>query len=55
MGLAPRPGDDAYDVTMVDEAGTVYLTVEGYRTVELPGPIAEDKLATLTAAMRSAE
>ena len=43
-----------FDASVVDEAGNVFLVLEGYRTVELPGPIEEENLAPLKAAMRRA-
>ena len=49
------PGDHAFDASVVDEAGNVFVVVEGYSTVELPGPIDEEKLAPLKAAMRRSD
>jgi hypothetical protein len=40
---------------VVDEAGNVYLVLEGYSTVELPGSIDEERLAPLKAAMSPAD
>jgi hypothetical protein len=34
-----EPGEAGFDGRVVDEAGTVLLDVQGYRTVELPGVI----------------
>jgi hypothetical protein len=48
------PGADAIDAQVVDEAGRVRLRLEGYRTIELPGPLDPGALAPLRAAMGSA-
>jgi len=40
-----------YDVRVVDEAGHVYVVLEGYKTVEL-GPVDEASLAPFRSAMR---
>jgi hypothetical protein len=41
----------AFDCTVLDAEGRVVLEVEDYRTVVLPGPIAEDVLAPIQAVM----
>ncbi|NJN84679.1 MAG: hypothetical protein HC802_21925, partial [Caldilineaceae bacterium] len=30
-------GGKAFDVTVIDEAGNIYITLQGYETVSLPG------------------
>jgi polyketide synthase-like dehydratase family protein/polyketide synthase family protein/KR domain-containing protein len=47
----PRDGDGAVDAYVVDGAGNVYLSLSGYRTIELPGSVAADRVAPLRAAM----
>jgi hypothetical protein len=43
-----RPGDDgSFDARVVDDKGNVYITVRGYRTMELPDPIDPDLLKPL--------
>jgi hypothetical protein len=44
-------GDGAVDAYVVDGAGNVYLSLSGYRTIELPGGVAADRIAPLQAAM----
>jgi hypothetical protein len=47
-----RPGDDGrFDASVVGKDGTVVLRMEGYRTVRLPGRLADDDVAPLRAAM----
>ena len=42
-----EPSGDGFDARVVDEAGTVFVELEGYRTVALPAPLAEEKVAPL--------
>ena len=45
------PHDGGADADVVDEAGRVHMRLEGYRTIELPGPTGEDVLKPLREAM----
>jgi NAD(P)-dependent dehydrogenase (short-subunit alcohol dehydrogenase family) len=51
--VAEAQPDGSFRVRVVDEAGTVVVELDGYRTVQLPGGVADDKLAPLRAAMES--
>jgi acyl carrier protein len=44
-------GDGSYDARVVDADGNVYLVVDGYRTVELPGAASASQLEPFRAAM----
>ena len=46
-----REEDGAVDAYVVDDEGNLYVTLTGYRTVELPGGIDPERLAPLQAAM----
>ena len=46
-----HPRDERYDCAVVDEHGTVLLRVEGYRTIALPGRLADDVRAPVADAM----
>jgi hypothetical protein len=46
-----EPGDAGFDGWVLDEAGTVLLEVQGYRTVELPGGVDPQRQAPLADAM----
>jgi hypothetical protein len=46
-----REDDGAVDADVVDDEGNLYVTLTGYRTVELPGGIDPERLAPLQAAM----
>jgi acyl transferase domain-containing protein/acyl carrier protein len=50
----PRGGDGAVDAYVVDEEGNLYVTLTGYRTIELPGGVDPGRLAPLQDAMRGA-
>jgi len=50
--VTPRPDDQSFDASIVDENGRPYIALEGYRTVQLPGGVETDKLAPLQKAMR---
>jgi hypothetical protein len=50
-----RPRDGAFDARVVDQSGSVLLSVEGYRTVELPRPLSQEDLEPLRAAVETAE
>ena len=43
--------DERYDCAVVDELGTVLVRVEGYRTIALPGRLADDVRAPVADAM----
>jgi hypothetical protein len=49
--VRPDAERGSFDASVVDEAGTVYVTLRGYRTVALPGGVAEDKRKPLQMAM----
>jgi len=50
-----RPRDDGgYDAAVVDEAGRVWVELEGYRTVELPGGVEAEHLEPLRRALGEA-
>ena len=47
-----RPGrDGAFDARIVDERGSVHLTLRGYRTMQLPDPIEATLLTPVQAAL----
>jgi NAD(P)-dependent dehydrogenase (short-subunit alcohol dehydrogenase family) len=46
------PRDGGTDADVVDETGHVWLRVEGYRTIELPGELAEAAVAPIKSAMK---
>ncbi|HEY4592652.1 MAG TPA: polyketide synthase dehydratase domain-containing protein, partial [Thermoanaerobaculia bacterium] len=48
-----RPGDGGTDAYVVDGEGRLYLSLSGYRTVEMPGGLAADLVAPLRAAMET--
>jgi NAD(P)-dependent dehydrogenase (short-subunit alcohol dehydrogenase family) len=50
--IAPRQGaadELAFDARVMDESGTVYLELEGYRTARLPAPLPQEDAAPLQA------
>jgi hypothetical protein len=49
----PANGDGSVDAYVVDEEGNVYLSLSGYRTIELPGGLEPERIAPLRAAMES--
>jgi hypothetical protein len=55
----PRGGDGdgeamgAVDAYVVDDEGNLYVTLSGYRTIELPGGVDPERLAPLQDAMRA--
>jgi hypothetical protein len=40
-------GDDRFDAQVVDDDGRVYLRLKGYRTMDMPDPVADDLLKPL--------
>jgi hypothetical protein len=47
-----RPGKDgAFDARVVDEKGSLHLTLSGYRTMQLPDPIEKTLLVPVRAAL----
>jgi NAD(P)-dependent dehydrogenase (short-subunit alcohol dehydrogenase family) len=46
--VTPR-GDGGFDAHVVDGAGGVHVALRGYRTVELPAPVAAEQIAPLQA------
>jgi hypothetical protein len=49
----PGDGEGAVDAYVVDGEGNLYLSLSGYRTIALPGGIAEERIAPLRAAMEA--
>jgi hypothetical protein len=47
FAIATSNPDDSYDVKIVDSKGTIYLVLQGYRTMSLPDPIQADLLEAL--------
>ncbi|MDJ0961124.1 MAG: SDR family NAD(P)-dependent oxidoreductase [Acidimicrobiia bacterium] len=45
------PVDEGFDAKVVDEAGTAFMAMRGYRTVVMPAPVDEEEAAPLRAAM----
>jgi len=43
--------NDEFDAYVVDEAGTVYLQLQGYSTMEVPESLDQEKLKPLKAAL----
>ena len=50
--VTPKDGA-GFDAEVIDAAGRIVLRLRGYRTVALPGAVASDTVAPLTAAMAS--
>ncbi len=48
--VEPR-GEDGFDAQVVDEDGTVFVELTGYRTIVVPSPLDDDKVAPLRAVM----
>ena len=48
-----KQSDDGFDVRVADEAGTTFVDMRGYQTVQLPTPLDEDAVAPLHDAMTS--
>ncbi len=48
----PKP-DGTYDAKIVDEKGNVYLTVLGYRTMDLLDPIQQDLVDPIAVALKA--
>jgi NAD(P)-dependent dehydrogenase (short-subunit alcohol dehydrogenase family) len=40
-------GSDLYDISIVDAKGKVYMTISGYRTIDLPATVAEEQVSPL--------
>ena len=38
---------DLYDISIADAKGKVYMTISGYRTIDLPAPVSEEDAAPL--------
>jgi NAD(P)-dependent dehydrogenase (short-subunit alcohol dehydrogenase family) len=49
--VVAHPDDGGFDAQVVDTAGNVYVTMQGYHTIELPSVVDEDRLAPLRQAM----
>ena len=49
--VTPRDGGASYDAYVADEAGNLYVEVQGYRTAELPDDVDPDKRKPLREAM----
>ncbi|NNC93515.1 MAG: SDR family NAD(P)-dependent oxidoreductase, partial [Acidimicrobiia bacterium] len=53
VAVAEHQEDGSFRVRVVDEAGAVLVELDDYRTVQLPGAVADDQLAPLRAAMEN--
>jgi hypothetical protein len=53
LAVSEAKPDGSFRVRVVDEAGLVLVELDDYRTVQLPGGVAGDKLAPLQAAMEN--
>ena len=49
--VQPGAAEGSFDARVVDQEGAVLVVLEGYRTVELPITVEEERLAPLRAAM----
>ncbi|MCK6553793.1 SDR family oxidoreductase [Candidatus Binatia bacterium] len=49
--VVSRAAGEGVDAQVVDASGSVYVTLHGYRTVELPSPVDAERLAPLREAM----
>ena len=49
--MRPADAGGAYDARVVDATGRVYVTVEGYRTIESPGLLESEWVDPLRAAL----
>jgi NAD(P)-dependent dehydrogenase (short-subunit alcohol dehydrogenase family)/acyl carrier protein len=45
--------DNSYDVKIVDNKGNIYLTLQGYRTMNLPDPVQADLLEPLKKGLKA--
>jgi hypothetical protein len=45
--------DGSYEARLVDDKGNVYLTLHGYRVMDLPDPVQPDLLAPLKEAFKA--
>jgi hypothetical protein len=51
--VTPDEAGGSFDARVVDASGKVYVSLEGYRTVELPGGATAEQLEPLARAMRA--
>ena len=49
--VTPRDGGSSFDAYVADEAGNLYVMLQGYRTAELPDDVDPEKRRPLRAAM----
>ena len=49
--VRPREDGTGIDARVVDQRGHARVVLEGYRTIELPGPLDDDALAPIRSAM----
>ncbi|MCP3956867.1 MAG: SDR family NAD(P)-dependent oxidoreductase [bacterium] len=49
--VEPAKSGDGFDARVVDEDGTVFVELSGYRTIVVPSPLEEEKVAPLRAVM----
>jgi len=49
--VTPKEGGKSYDAHVADEAGNLYVVLQGYRTAELPDEVDPGKRKPLRAAM----
>ncbi len=50
--VEPTGDDGSFDAAVVDESGSVYLTLSGYRTIAMPGALDADPLKPIQSAMK---
>jgi hypothetical protein len=50
--VASNP-DETYDVRIVDSKGSIYLVLQGYRTMNLPDPVSADLLEPLQKGLKA--
>jgi hypothetical protein len=49
--VTPKNGGETFDAYVADEAGNLYVVMNGYRTAELPDDVDPEKRKPLRAAM----
>jgi NAD(P)-dependent dehydrogenase (short-subunit alcohol dehydrogenase family)/acyl carrier protein len=53
ISLVDAHSDGSYDAEIVDEKGNVYMTLHGYRTMELPDPLQADLIDPIQKALKA--
>jgi len=54
FSVISQASDGAYDAKLVDEKGNVWMTLHGYRTMDLPDPVPTDLVQPLQQALQKA-